>query len=255
MVVVGLFYGTGTKEGLKDYHSHKKRKVYIIVHWYTQYTWCKMDNSKEIPTGKRNIKLDLRTWNTLKNLKKPNETFNDVILFLLKERTVSAEKGNLQAIKYTRMTMFMETDHRFGSSYKSVGVEFEYNDIKGQQTDFTLDLKFRKVFFGKRIMNPSEFFGVDNQHKHLHPVYLGIYLKCVLMALKKELKILAYSSNSDFENIALWRKIYYDHSLSEESFSSDVEEPLRLSVEEKMSHKIRETIKNSPSNSLWKIIP
>jgi len=25
--------------------------------------------TKEIPTGKRNIKLDLRTWNVLKNLK------------------------------------------------------------------------------------------------------------------------------------------------------------------------------------------
>jgi len=60
--------------------------------------------------------------------------------------------------------------------------------------------------------------------------------------------------NKDFENIAKWRKLYYDYSLSEESFISDVEEPLRLSEEEKISPSIRERIKNSPSNSIWKII-
>ena len=77
-----------------------------------------------------------------------SQYLNDVILFLLKERTTSVEKGNLKAIKYNRITMFMETEHK----YNSVGVEFEYNDIKGQQTEFTLDLKFKKVFYGKRII-------------------------------------------------------------------------------------------------------
>lgn len=210
--------------------------------------------TKEIPTGKRNIKLDLRTWNTLKNLKKPNETFNDVILFLLKERTVSVEKGNLKAIKYIRKTLFVETKAS-NASDKLVGIEFEYNDVKEEQTNFSLDLKIKKVFFGKKIFNPSEFFGVDDLHKHLHSAYLGVYLRCIFVALCKEFKTInSIKIDKDFENIALWRKLYYDHSLSEESFINDVEEPLRLSEEEKMSSPVKEKIKNSPSNSIWKII-
>ncbi len=207
---------------------------------------------KEMPSGKRNIKLDMKTWNTLNNLKKTNETFNDVILYLLKERTQSAEKGNLKALKYQRKTLFLETTYKD----KPVSVEFEYNDVKEEQTNFTLDLTFRKVFLGRRIFNPSEFFGVNKQHKHLHPAYLGIYFRCVSVALCKEFKTLdPMVRDDDFENIARWRKFYYDHSLSEESFINDVEEPLRLSEEEKISLSIKEKIKSSPSNSIWKIIP
>lgn len=211
--------------------------------------------TKEIPTGKRNIKLDLRTWNTLKNLKKPNETFNDVILYLLKERTQSVEKGNLKAIKYSRKTVFLEIEAT-NTNDKSIGVEFEYNDVKEEQTNFTLDLRIKKVFSGKKIFNPSVFFGVDNSHKHLHPRYLNIYLKCVSVALCKEFKTLnPMVTDKDFEKIALWRKYYYDHSLSEESFISDIEDPLRLSEEEKMTSSIKANIKSSTSNSIWKIIP
>jgi hypothetical protein len=194
----------------------------------------------------------MKTWNTLNNLKKTNETFNDVILYLLKERTQSAEKGNLKALKYQRKTLFLETTYKD----KPVSVEFEYNDVKEEQTNFTLDLTFRKVFLGRRIFNPSEFFGVNKQHKHLHPAYLGIYFRCVSVALCKEFKTLdPMVRDDDFENIARWRKFYYDHSLSEESFINDVEEPLRLSEEEKISLSIKEKIKSSPSNSIWKIIP
>lgn len=54
----------------------------------------------------------------------------------------------------------------------------------------------------------------------------------------------------DFENIARWRKVYYDYSLSEDSFISDIEEPLRLSEEEKPNKKIKEAMEKSPSSSL-----
>lgn len=210
-----------------------------------------MDSSKEIPTGKRNIKLDLRTWNTLKNLKKPNETFNDVILFLLKERTVSAEKGNLKAIKYNRKTTFLQIFYKD----KVLGVEFEYNDVKSEQTEFTLDLKLKKIFFGKRVMNPSEFFGVDSQHKHLNSAYLDIYLQGLAMILVKEFKILlAMVRQGQYESILHWKKVYYDHSLSEDSFINDIEEPLRLSEEEKPSAQIKESIKKSESNAIWHLI-
>ncbi|MEK6943713.1 MAG: hypothetical protein AABX00_06640 [Nanoarchaeota archaeon] len=206
--------------------------------------------SKELTSAKRNIKLELRTWNSLRNLKKFNETFNDVILSLLKERTVSVGGENLKAIKYSRKTVFLETEY----GYTPIGAEFEYNDVKEEHSNFNLDLKIKKIFYGKKVMNPSEFFGVDNLRKSFHHIYLNIYLKCLALALEKEFKVRTRMIfDKDFENIARWRKIYYDHSLSEDSFINDIEEPLRLS-EERPDQKIIDSIKKSPSNSAWNII-
>ncbi len=206
--------------------------------------------TKELISSKRNIKVELRTWNILRNLKRSNETFNDVILTLLKERTISTIGDNLGAIKYSRRTVFLQTRFR----NKSIGIEFEYNDVRKEQSNFNLDLKIKKVFFGKRIMNPSEFFGVDNSRKYFHPAFLNIYFKSVTLALQKEFRVLIqmYIDN-DFEDIALWKKTYYDNSLSQDSFISDIEEPLRLS-EEIPHQKIIDNIKKSPSNSVWDII-
>ena len=208
-------------------------------------------HTRELDAAKRNIKVEIRVWNSLRKLKRSNETFNDVILSLLKERTLSMGGENLKAIKYSRRTIFLQTKYK----YEIVGVEFDYNDVKEEQSNFNLDLKIKKVFFGKNIMNPSDFFGVDNLRKHLNPAYLNIYFKCLEFSLKKEFKIASFRmiSDEDFENIALWRKIYYDYSLSEDSFINDIEEPLKLS-EEEPDEKIRENIKKSSSNSVWKIM-
>ncbi len=207
-----------------------------------------------LPSATRNVKVELRTWNTLKNLKKPNETFNDVILSLLREQTVSVGGENIGAIKYARKTLFLEATYGLISSYGTIGAEFEYNDVKKEQTDFNLDLKIKKVFYGKRVMNPSEFFGVDSLRKHFNKTFLNLYLRCVALALEKEFKVSTRMDfDEDFENIARWRKIYYDYSLSEESFINDIEESLRLS-EGVPDNKIIDNIKKSPSNSIWSIV-
>jgi len=78
------------------------------------------------------------------------------------------------------------------------GVDVEYNDIKSEQADFTLDLRIKKIFFGKKITNPSIFFGVDHSRKHFNQIYLNIYLKCVALALIKEFKILNESKALPF---------------------------------------------------------
>lgn len=211
--------------------------------------------TKELTSATRNIKVELRTWNTLRNLKGANETFNDVVLAILKERTVSMGGDNVKAIKYSRKTIFLETEY----DDKSIGVEFEYNDVKNEQSHFSLDLKIRKIFYGKKIMNPSVFFGVDDLRKHFHRAYLSIYLNCVAFALEKEFKVRAlmmfyvHFKGDQFENIARWRKIYYDYSLSEDSFIHDIEEPL-ASSEEMPNEKVMSSIKKSPSNSVWGII-
>lgn len=196
----------------------------------------------------KTLKVDVRVWTSLKNLKKENETFSDVIKDLLNERTKSVGNDQVKAIKYIRKVLFLDT----GYKYISVGIEFGYNDVKNQQQDFTLDLTIKKIFYGKRILNPSVFLGLDDSHKHLSLGYLNLYLKCVAFALKKEFRVsTGMIFDDDFENIVKWRKVYYDYSLSEESFINDIEEPLRLSEEEKLSEKDKDSINNSVSASIW----
>ncbi|MBU90085.1 hypothetical protein CMO94_00975 [Candidatus Woesearchaeota archaeon] len=190
---------------------------------------------EELPSRIKTIKVDIRAWDSLKQLKKEYETFNDVIKELLNERTKSIGDDNVKAIKYERKTTFFNTEYK-GPLFKrhSIGVEFEYNDVKNQKLDFSLNVKIKKVFYGKRIFNPSIFFGVDGTHKHYNKVFMNLYLKAVGLALDREFRIHSgMISDKDYGDIARWKKIYYDYNLSEESFKHDVEAPLRLSEEEK----------------------
>lgn len=209
---------------------------------------------EELPSRTTTIKISIRVWDSLKNLKRENETFDDVIKELLKERTKHLGNENIKAIMYSRKVIFFNTDysHPFYKKF-SVGIEFEYNDVKNQKLDFVLDVKFKKIFFGKKILNPSIFFGVDDMHKHYSNVFLNLYLRAVSIALEKEFRV--YSgmySEEDFVDIAKWRKIYYDYNLSDESFKKDVEEPLRLNEDEPPSDEWRRTIDGSICSSLIK---
>lgn len=200
----------------------------------------------ELPTRTKTIKVDVRTWDGLKSLKKENETFNDVIKEFLMERTKALGDKNIKVIKYQRKNAFFTSWYE----HQEIGFEFGYNDSKGNKSDFVLDLKIKKVFFNKRILNPSEFFGVDNAHKHYSNFFILIYLQATALALRKEFRaeFISYRSQideKDYENIALWRQFYYDYNLSDESFKQDVEEPLRLNEIEKPSKVWRERINKS----------
>ncbi|MAG08486.1 hypothetical protein CMO89_03365 [Candidatus Woesearchaeota archaeon] len=194
----------------------------------------------------KTIKVEVRTWDSLKSIKKENETFNDVIKDLLDERTKTLGSSGIKAVRYKRETIFfISYDFK-----EEVGFEFEYNDIKNTKSDFVLDLKIKKVFIGKRILNPSKFFGVDNAHKHFSKLFLWIYLKSIALALSKEFRI-RFPENDfyfKYEHIAPWRQLYYEYNLSQESFKSDIEEPLELSETEKVSKdwigKIRKSLSN-----------
>ncbi len=200
-----------------------------------------------LPARTKTIKVEIRTWDRLKGQKEENETFDDVIKRLLREKTVSLGDDNIKAIKYERKVAFFNSD----DYEETIGFEFEYNDVKSDRSDFTLDLKVRKVFYRKRVINPSEFFGADNTHKHFSGFFLTIYLKAVALALRKEFRIeFRARHESDYGSIASWRQLYYDYSLSEESFREDIEEPLRLSEEEKIPEKWKNAIENSVSAGL-----
>ncbi len=206
---------------------------------------------KQLHSNQKTIKIDTRVWVALRSMKKENETFNDIIKGLINQRTVSSEKGQISLINYSRKSSFVEV----GYNYKNIGIEFEYNDVKTQQMNFTLDIKINKIFFGKQRFNPSIFFGVDSMHKHLNKVYLNLYLKCISLALEKEFRASnRMYSDKDFEDISRWRKLYYDYNLSEDSFIRDIEDSLKLSEEEKPDEKIKQSIKKSVSASIWKDI-
>lgn len=203
---------------------------------------------EKVGSYKRNIKVDIQVWSTLNSLKGRNETFNDVILHLLKQKTQAIGKENMKLIKYHQKILFIKTEY----DGVSVGIEFEYNDVKGQPTYFVLDLKLKKIFFRKQILNPSEFFGLDSEHKHLYRAYINLYLKCIAAALEKEFRVhTGMHVDERFEDIALWRKIYYDYNLSEESFINDIQEPLRLSEQDSAKEKYISDIKNSIAYSIW----
>jgi len=162
------------------------------------------------------------------------------------------EKGGTKAIKYRRKISFIELN----SNNKPLGIEFEYNDVKGEKQEFTLDLRIKKIFYGRKIFNPSIFFGVGTPHKHLSFNYLLLYLGCVLFVLEKEFRV-SIPRNFDiaFQNISSWRRLYYDYNLSKESFIADIEEPMRLSEEEKSTNEQRKSMKDSIASSIsgvWK---
>lgn len=197
---------------------------------------------KDLPSHFKTIKVDVRRWNALKNLKKENETFNDVIGELLLQRTKSIGDENVKGILYKRKTSFFS----FGET-NPIGLEYEYNDVKGEKYDFVLDVKIKKIFYGKKSLNPSEFFGVDNSHKHYSSGFLLLYLMAVRRVLMKEFRMAfhLFEMQVSLDNITFWRKLYYDYSLSEESFKHDIEEPLRLSVEEKIPDNYRKKVRQS----------
>jgi len=186
------------------------------------------------PVRTKTIKLEVRTWDKLKGMKKENETFNDVVKDLLDERTKAVGNEDVKAIKYKRKTGFFQST-KYADLHKTViGVEYDYNDIKGNKIDFNIDLKIKRIFFGKKAYNPSEFFGVDNEHKHYSYLFMAIYLSAVAEILSKEFRISMRTADAH-SNIIFWRQLYHDYNLSEESFNLDIEDPLRLSEEEKPS--------------------
>lgn len=189
----------------------------------------------------KTIKVSARVWSALKGLKKANETFDDVIMGLLNKKTQTVGNENIKAISFKRKIDFFSLSL---PEKGELGIEFEYNDAKSNKNDFILDVKIKKVFAGRRSFNPSEFFGVDNAHKHFSEPFIVVYLKSVVVALKKEFRI-EFTDLERIDQIARWRRFYYEYSLSEESFKEDIEEPLRLSAEEKITPEWEDKMKKS----------
>jgi len=200
--------------------------------------------AREISTRMKTLKVDILTWDSLKSLKRENETFNDVIKGLLDQRTKTIGNNNIIAIKYQRKIGYFTIAYS-----EEIGFEYEYNDVKGSKNDFILDVAIKKVFFRKKIYSPSQFFGVDNAHKHFSLFFTEIYFHALELALMKELRIHILHQPT---NIVYWKQLYNDYRLSEESFTHDIEDPLRLNIDEKPSKEWDDKMKNSLATHLIK---
>ncbi len=237
------------KEFVKNLTDADMKKIEADEEKYLNYLRNNLaHNINALPKRTKNIKVDVDVWETLNVLKEGDQTFSDVIAKILGTTTQIKGNKSLLAIKYKRKRAFFTTTF----AGQQLGCEFEYNDSKGVKKDFTLDVQIKKVFIGKKTLSPTEFFGVDNIHKHYSKEYLTLYLKSLTVALRKEFRI-SFKENAlrrDYENLVLWRKLYYEHSLSEDSFASDVEDPLRLSEEESMSDDWKRGIELSPANKI-----
>ncbi|MBT6520257.1 hypothetical protein HOK51_10525 [Candidatus Woesearchaeota archaeon] len=184
----------------------------------------------------KNIRVDAKVWSMLKDLKNKDETFNELILELLNKRTRSIGNKNIKLIKFNRKKKFFTLI----TYNQTICFEFEYNDIKSTKNEFTLDLKIKKIFQGRKIYKPFEFFGLDNEHKYYSEEFMKVYLKAIELALETELRVKFTPKHINplnkslfpYDNIALWRQFYSEFNLSEESFIQDIQEPLRL-IDEK----------------------
>jgi len=188
-----------------------------------------------------NIQVDRSVWTSLRKLKKPTETFNDVILDLLNKRSKELSNSKVGAIEYGRKT-------DFSRMVKDTGCQYEYNDIKSM-SNFIFDLKMKKIYSGKRTYNPGEFFGVEPKFFYLSKAYLFFYLTLIFKILMKEfgVKLDSKITPVEFESILMWRQLYYDYGLSEESFIEDIEKPLRKSEDKELFERFKRDIEKSPS--------
>lgn len=207
-----------------------------------------ISKNEEISNRKINIQLNKSVWTSLKKLKKPNETFNDVILKLLQKRSKELSNSTIGAIEYGRRTGF--------TKLLNLGIQYEYNDIK-TITNFTLDLKIKKIYYGKKTYNPTEFFGVNSNFFYINKAYLFIYFLIIIKILGDELNVKFNNKIEDLEELESllpWRQVYYDYGLSEESFTEDIEKPLQMSEDKESIKHYQKDINKSPSINAINVI-
>ncbi len=228
---------------------------------------------------KTTIKVSTELRDKLAEIGNKDETFEDVIKRLIRraqaERSGEIVTSKSSMIQYKRKKEFVELyidlgvlSHPMricGESKDMVvrdkkdkdigrikipqkaGIEYDYNIPPKKEGEWELDIKIIKIYYNQKTYNPSEFFGVDNEHKYLSNEFMQIYFQVLSEILIREFGItkLKNFSRAHRVNILEWRKIYYENKLSEESFINDVEDILRNFSERQLDAKVKKQIENS----------
>lgn len=213
--------------------------------------------------NKTTIKVSQELRSKLAEIGNKDETFEDVIKRLIRraepERSGEIVTSKSSVIQYKRRKEFIELitqiENKEGNTLPQeppppplpVGIEYEYNTPSKKEGEWELDIEILKVYYEQKVYNPSEFFGVDNEHKYLSDEFIKIYFEILTEIFIKEFGITQLRSFSLYQELSIlkWRKIYYENKLSEESFINDVEDVLRNFSERKIDSKTRKQLKSS----------
>jgi len=206
-------------------------------------------------SNKTTIKVSQELRGKLAEIGNKDETFEEVIKRLIRraepERSGEIVTSKSSVIQYKKRKEFIEyiiykiaKGGSFGPILK-IGVEYEYNIPPNKEGEWELDIKILKVYYEQKAYNPSEFFGVDNEHKYLSKEFISIYFKILAEIFVKEFGITKLKYSTNHLSILEWRKTYYENKLSEESFINDVEDVLRNFSEKQIDPKTRNQLENS----------
>ncbi|MBU0628668.1 MAG: hypothetical protein KKC75_05730 [Nanoarchaeota archaeon] len=216
------------------------------------------NNLKSVP-NKTTIKVSNTLRAKLAEIGNKDETFEDVIWRMIRraepERSGEITTNKSSVIQYKRKKEFIELATYLKDilpiRIEKTGYEYEYNVPPKKEGEWELDIKILKVYHKQKSYNPSEFFGVDNEHKHLSEEFTRIYFQLLVEIIYNEFGIpkWKYVPSADEINIMEFKAIYAKHNLSQESFINDVEDVLRNFSERKVDLKTKKQLENSVAGS------
>jgi len=208
---------------------------------------AKLKNMMNMP-AKTTIKVSQELRSKLAEIGNKDETFEEVIWRLIRraepERSGEVATSKSSIIQYKRKKEFVELE---AGILKNVGFEYEYNVPPKKEGEWELDIKILKVYYSQKSYNPSEFFGVDGEHKYFSDEFIKVYFKILADILIKDFGITKLKNfvSSQLLQILEWRKVYYENKLSKESFTNDVEDILIDLSKRQIDIKTRKQLGNS----------
>ncbi len=189
---------------------------------------------KELKSKPKTIKVAIRVWTEIKELKEKGENINDLIENMIYNYKLHKEKTS----QNTRLKkIFIEVN-------ENLNLECNYNYIKRYMPDFKIDLKFCKVMTKTLTFNPSHFFGLCGDEKYYSKEYMELYLKTILLILEKELRIKTDLFNVRDFNEQDWIDLYELYKLGNKSLDEDILFYLKK-MKDKPSKDIIDRIKDS----------
>ncbi len=218
--------------------------------------------------NKTTIQIDRSIKEALTTLGLKGESYNQIILRLLKgrekdsplpkltpqERPIQLTKGRIILSKHERVIISIEShililpvSHHLDYGPPFV-LEISYNKpLNKEDIYYQIDLKIEKIIFDNEVYSPKEFFGVLQKNISYSSDFVYFYLRSVLKVIHLEFKKSNYffKEYSDFFDISRWRTFLLNSKLSPEILSSDVESILADLKNERTNNNLIEDVKNS----------
>ncbi len=219
--------------------------------------------------NKTTIQIDRNTKEILTKLGLKGESYNQIILALLKrleniippkkelvlqDGAKQITKGRITLSKYERITISIKDKIRmqivpdiFHDGPPFI-LEVSYNKPFNKEDMFyQIGLKIERIIFDNEVYSSKEFFGVLQKDMVYSLDFVFFYLRSVLEIIRSEFKKSNYffKKYSDFFEISRWRTFLLNSKLSPEILSYDIESILADLKNEKTNKTLTEDVKNS----------